>query len=280
MTILLVGFDSAWTSINRGAMVGVLFTAHGFKELGAPLVVNYQEAERKIQEWQSDHRPEATIIMVDQPIIVNNAAGQRPVENIAGSAVSRRRGGMQPANTGKENTFGRGAPVWPFLGRFGGPGNPLEPLRDTLVLETYPALALIALGWTLNDSRLTGRLPKYNPKSKKKFSALDWQHVCGWVTCEFRKRGLADLVRWLEKAGLDQSPVKGDQDCLDACICLLAALHLVEQKECMMVGDLATGYIVVPWGKNLSEELKVRCVKTGRNPADWVRSFRLRADDA
>ena len=72
-------------------------------------------------------------------------------------------------------------------------------------------------------------------------------------------------------------PRKIDQDGLDACICLLAALYLAEAKSCLMVGNTATGYIVVPYGENLYEELKVRCEQTGRAPSEWVRSFRLSA---
>jgi len=88
-------------------------------------------------------------MLLDQPTIVNNAAGQRPVENIVGSPVSRRYGGMQPANIAKEEMFGKETPVWPFLPRFGGPADPLEPVEGTRVFETYPVLAMIALGWTL-----------------------------------------------------------------------------------------------------------------------------------
>jgi hypothetical protein len=63
---------------------------------------------------------------------------------------------MQAANTGKEEMIGSEAPLWPLLTRFGGPANPLEPLTKTRVFETYPVLAMIALGWTLPDSRLVG----------------------------------------------------------------------------------------------------------------------------
>ena len=54
---------------------------------------------------------------------------------------------------------------------------------------------------------------------------------------------------------------------------MLVALHLVERKECIMVGDLKTGYIVVPHDAKLKKELEDRCTHTGRNPAEWVRSF-------
>ena len=137
--------------------------------LGSPQIVNYCEAEGTILKWQAEQKTVATIVLLDQPTIVKNAAGQRPVENIVGSPVSLRHGGMQPASTARKEMFGKDAPVWRFLMRFGGPANPLQPLAGTTVFETSPVLAIIALGWTLPDSRPAGRLPKYNPERKKPF---------------------------------------------------------------------------------------------------------------
>jgi len=116
--------------------------------------------------------------MLDQPTIVVNPAGQRPVENIVGSAISLRYGGMQPANADREEMVGATAPMWPFLTRFGGPADPLAPIAATRVFETYPALVLIAFGWMRQDSRRAGRLPKYSPERRKTFSISDWQYVC------------------------------------------------------------------------------------------------------
>lgn len=127
-------------------------------------------------------------MLLDQPTIVTNATGQRPVENLVGSPVSLRYGGMQPANTSRGEMFGNNAPVWPFLARFGGPADPLQPVAGTRVFETYPVLAMIALGWILPDSRVTGRLPKYNPERRKTFSIADWKHVCGLASGAFRQR--------------------------------------------------------------------------------------------
>lgn len=61
----------------------------------------------------------------------------------------------------------------------------------TGVIETYPVLTMIALRWTLPepDGRLTGRLPKYNPKVRSKFLLEDWQHVCRATSKEFSDRG-------------------------------------------------------------------------------------------
>lgn len=276
MTTVLVGFDSAWTPTNSGALVGVLQLDNGtFREFGPPRIVDYREAEGVILKWQAKQAPTATIVLLDQPTIVKNAAGQRPVENLVGSPVSLRYGGMQPANTAKEEMFGREAPVWPFLTRFGGPADPLELVADTRVFETYPVLAIIALGWTLPDSRAAGRLPKYNPERKKSFSISDWQHLCRLASGAFRERGLMVIYEWIEGAARKTSPRKRDQDGLDACLCLLVALYLAQRKDCLMVGDLQTGYMVVPYDAGLGAELEARCNQTGRAPSEWVRKFRL-----
>ncbi len=276
MTSLLVGFDSAWTPTNAGALIGLLRANDGsFHELGLPQVVNYPEAESMILKWQAQYKPTATIVLLDQPTIVKNANGQRPVENLVGSPVSRRYGGTQPAYTLREEMFGEDAPVWHFLSRFGGPADPFEPLGDTQVFETYPALVMIALDWMLPDSRPAGRLPKYNPERKRTFSVSDWRHVCQLTTTAFRERGLVAVVKWLDDIARKTVPRKSDQDCLDACICLLAALYLAELRECLIVGNQDTGYIVVPYGKRLFEELTERCEQTGRASFEWIRPFHL-----
>lgn len=277
MTTLLVGFDSAWTAKNSGALVGVLLRDDGtFNELGPPRIADYGKAEAAILQWQAEQTPTVTIVLLDQPTIVNNAAGQRqrPVENVVASPVGRRRGATQSTNINRKG-FGKEAPVWPFLARFGGPADPLEPVAGTRVFETYPVLTMIALDWMLPDSRTMGRLPKYNPKCKKTFSTSDWQHVCRLVSDAFRERGLMGIVAWIDDAAGKSSPRKSDQDRLDACLCLLVALYLAERKDCLMVGDRQTGYIVVPNGDALRAELETRCRKTGREPSQWVRVFRM-----
>jgi predicted RNase H-like nuclease len=135
-SILLIGFDSAWTAKKSGALVGTLYSDDGtLCDLGPPQRAKYSEAEKIILQWQNTWKPQHTVIMVDQPTIVKNSLGQRPVENIVGSLVSLRYGGMQPANTSKKVMFGKAAPVWQFLNSFGGAANPLVLTSETLVLR-------------------------------------------------------------------------------------------------------------------------------------------------
>jgi len=276
-TALLVGFDSAWTAHNSGAVVGVLRFGDGsFGELGLTKTVNYPQAQDVISEWQAEFTPGTTIIMLDQPTIVGNATGQRPVENIVGSLVGIRYGGMQPANTSKTEMFGAEAPVWRFLELFGRASNPLELVAGTQVFETYPVLAIIALNWSLVDpskqARPSGRLPKYNPDRRKTFSLSDWRHVCAHTSGAFKDRRISELAKWIDEVSRLTEVHKEDQDGVDACICLLVALHLAEGKKCIMVGNMESGYMVVPHSTELECELCTRCVNTGLVPADWVRN--------
>ena len=274
MSTLLIGFDSAWTAANSGAITGLVQCDGGnFLELGSPQSVDYRQAEEIILAWQGEIIPAVTVIMLDQPTIVTNAAGQRPVENIVGSPVSLRYGGVQPANTSKEEMFGASAPIWPFLRRFGGPANPLKPASNTWVFETYPVLAMIALEWTQLDVRATGRLPKYNPERRKTFTAADWQHVCRLASAALNERGLTQTAGWIANVALKSSPRKSDQDCLDACLCLIVAIYFSEGKDCLMVGNMQTGYMIVPCNNALCTELENRCRDTGRVPSHWVRVF-------
>jgi predicted RNase H-like nuclease len=275
MSTLLIGFDSAWTATKCGAIVGALSSSDGVvRALGPPQTADYNEAADVILKWQVALRPTSTIVLLDQPTIVGNASGQRPVENIVGSPVSSRYGGMQPANTNRKEMFGRDAPVWSFLEQFGGAADPLDAL-PVEVFATYPVLAMIALGWTLPDSRASGRLAKYNPERKKTFSLSDWRYVCGKLSDQFKERGLKEVFQWLETARRNPSPRKSDQDSVDSCFCLLVALYLVERRDCLMVGNRQTGYIIVPDSAELRTELEVRCSLTDRVPSEWVQAVRL-----
>ena len=274
MKTLIVGFDSAWTREKSGALVGALHSDCGsFQGLGSPDLADFSEAYKIISDWKNQHKSEKTIIMLDQPTIVCNSEGQRPVENIVASPVGLRYGGVQPANRKRDEMFGDNAPIWEFLSNYGDPENPFLSSYDTFVLETYPVLSIIALGWSLPDSRKAGRLPKYNPERRKTFSTLDWVHVCQSLASELCKFELVSLSQWVESLKNLDKPHKHDQDGIDACICLIVGLHLADGKECLMVGDIDSGYMIVPSMAGLYKELIDRCKNTARMSSKWVQPF-------
>jgi predicted RNase H-like nuclease len=183
---------------------------------------------------------------------------------------------MQPANRRRTEMFGPDAPVWEFLAGLGGAADPFDDAQSTRVLETYPVLAIIALGWTLPDKeRPAGRLPKYNPERRKTFAISDWTHVCRTTSVWLATAGARESAAWAEGAAIKTKPTKSDQDRLDACICLVSALHLANGREGLLVGCCATGYIVVPDSEMLRNEFERRCVELGREATSWVRVFRL-----
>lgn len=57
MATLLVGFDSAWTPTNSGAIAGILQSDDGtLHDLGEPQIANYPEAEQVIVRWQTEQK--------------------------------------------------------------------------------------------------------------------------------------------------------------------------------------------------------------------------------
>jgi predicted RNase H-like nuclease len=168
--------------------------------------------------------------------------------------------------------FGDQAPIWDYLQAFGGPSDPLCSFASG-IFETYPVLTAIALKWTHTQGQW-GRLPKYNPARKKTFLLSDWKHVCESAAVLFAKLELLQVAQWLKDAYRRGEPCKADQDGVDACLCLVTALYLAEGKECLIVGDQQTGYIVVPHDADLLAELNARSTAIGRIPADWVQRFR------
>jgi predicted RNase H-like nuclease len=273
---LLIGFDSAWTAANQGAVVGVIQHDNGeFQPLGLPIVASFAAAEQAILTWQAEYAVERTIILIDQPTIVRNASGQRPVEHIVASLVGRRYGGMQPANTGRLGMF-HGAPIWPFLDRFGGPSDLLSCSRHTEIFETYPVLTIIAQGWIQSDDlRPCGKLPKYNPIRRSTFRIDDWAYLCGKLSGFFRERGVAEVADWIESIRHLQSPRKSDQDGLDACLCLLVAMDMAVGRCCMVTGQQESGYIVTSASEIIEIELTQRCIQTERDPTKWISSLHL-----
>jgi predicted RNase H-like nuclease len=277
MKRLIIGFDSAWTAGNYGAIVGLLQVGdRRFVELDEPEVVNFEEAKTLIDKLQHKHSTGQTVIFIDQPAIVRNERGSRQAETIVASSVGRRYGGVQPASKSRLGMFDSAAPIWCFLEKFGGPADPLSPVANSSVFEVYPVLAAIALDWTLDDpgQRPSGRLPKYNP-DRPRFLADDWQHVCNKLSYEFKRRKLFKISRWIASVAQLKEPTKKHQDKLDACICLLVAVHFLEGKSCLMVGDLESGYIVAPNKNELCAELAVHCRKRKWRPEDRIHTFAL-----
>ena len=103
------------------------------------------------------------IIAIDQPTIVPNRKGMRPVEKVAASLASYIGGGVQTSNQSKIGRFDVDAPIWQFkklLDAIKDPELSRKAHDGHSIIEVFPALASPSL-----NSNFHGRLraPKYNP---------------------------------------------------------------------------------------------------------------------
>jgi hypothetical protein len=69
--------------------------------------------------------------------------------------------------------------------------------------------------------------------------------------------GGEELAEWCRAAGRNAQPRKSDQDKLDSALCVLIALHwrLCPREESLLLGDLTTGYMVLPASQEVRKYL-------------------------
>lgn len=241
------GFDSAWTDnpSKPGAILTIYEDANGSLSSKEPKLATFDQARAEILRVQNEHS--FHLVAIDQPTIVPNLSGCRPVERVASSLVCRLKGGVQPANRGKRGMFCDQSAIWRFLGALphkqdvigataGGIGN--------FILEVYPVFALAA--W-VPEFLQRRRGPKYNPE-RKTFLLSDWQLVCRSLAQRAEDYGLKTLRDWMIDAGQRAKPGKADQDCVDGAICALIAVDLTRLgfEGSVVVGDPKSGYIAAP----------------------------------
>src|SRR5690606_6355272 len=138
-------------------------------------LVSFAQARTLIDELRTDFA--VSLVALDQPTVVPNAVGSRPVDNGAASLVSLVGGGGQPANRSKSGRFSDTSPIWSFISGLEATEDPIQARTASaghFLIEVFPALALPAL-----DDGFAQRLraPKYNPQNRKKFRLEDWQAV-------------------------------------------------------------------------------------------------------
>ena len=260
-----VGFDSAWTDKSPGGICWATFAGERFVEWGEPSCATFDDAADIIKKLRE--RSAYTLVALDQPTIVNNKTGMRPVEKVAASLISKLKGGVQPANRSKESMFGDDAPIWKFLNRIDATQNPAEAriaAKGLHLIEVFPALALPSLELCILERK---HKASYNPSDKKKFSPEDWQLVAKAVQRHANKLSVAPLAEWAERMARKNPPTKPDQDRLDAVICLIIALYwrCRNKQDMAVIGDTKSGYMVTPVAPQTKEILQ-KAAEKGRVP--------------
>lgn len=253
---IYIGFDSAWTDnpTAPGAICAVGIEK-GYPALfQRPELVSFDQALVFIRKVRSETG--LTLVALDQPTVVPNSTGMRPVERVAASLVGWLGGGVQPSNRSRCRMFCDAAPIWHFLSELKAEEKPERARsadRGLHLIEVFPALALPSL-----DDRFFGRrrAPKYNP-IRNTFRLCDWKHVTKSAQKQARLFGCEELAEWCRTAEEIPQPRKPHQDKLDAALCVLIAMHwrLRARESSMILGDLSSGYMVLPASPQVREYL-------------------------
>jgi predicted RNase H-like nuclease len=143
-----VGFDSAWTGSAKapGAVCAIRCDRAGQLSSSEPTLTSFDQASDFVA---GEHElSDVCIVALDQPTIVPNLGGRRPVDKVAASLISWLGGGVQPANRSKKGMFDDAAPIWRFKQRLNA-SEDAEAARSAdkglFLIEVFPALALPSL---------------------------------------------------------------------------------------------------------------------------------------
>lgn len=262
---IIFGFDSAWTDAPAapGAICAIAFDAKRDALFFEPRLVSFAEAREFIETRRHDYA--VSLVALDQPTVVPNSMGSRPVDKVAGSLVSFVGGGVQPANRSKLGMFCDKAPIWPFLSSLCATEEPIEArsaVKGHFLIEVFPALALPAL-----HPDFAARLgaPKYNPQNRRKFRIEDWQAVARTIAATAEALGIVGLASWAMRMAALSSPLKADQDRLDASICALIGLiwRGGAAHASAMLGDVKSGYMITPVSDVTRSRLEKAALRRG-----------------
>ena len=260
---IIFGFDSAWANNQKGAICAIGIAQDGQSSFHEPKPAYFADALEYIRERQQQDYARS-LVAIDQPTIVRNETGMRPVEKTVGSLIGYIGGGTQPANLGKADLFGDDSDFGQFLLELRATEDPLAARAGEVgnfMIEVYPALALPSLKSQFAE-RLGG--PKYNPE-KDNFCQEDWVTVTDVVADLASRHSIDGLEDWAKGMGRIEEPRKADQDRLDAAICALVGYlwRFGPSGTVAMIGDLDSGYMITPISSDTRPRLEKAAHKNG-----------------
>ena len=103
-----VGFDSAWGGKAKGGICAAIFDNGRLERFSTPEPASFDHATATIEQIRQE--ADYTLVAIDQPTMVPNAEGMRPVEKVAGALKT----GVQPAFL-RSKMWWSSAPIWTFL---------------------------------------------------------------------------------------------------------------------------------------------------------------------
>lgn len=266
---LLIGFDSAWGERAKGYITAALQdNSDSLEFILTPTAVRWQSALELINTLYDKTNATCVSIFIDQPVIIKNQAGQRPVEKIVSSIIGTLGGGVQAAYL-DSHLHSDDSNLQHFIAR-------CQQSFECEIIETYPTLSNVACGWLVHDAD-TGqqKLAKYNP-DKKSFSLAHWKYICDQLADEFLSTGLCKPAEVIRELKAISAPKKMHQDQLDSFICLFNAICSFKFKSSMLVGEAGSGQISIPYNEELAAALRTRCQAIALEPNSYVHTSDIR----
>jgi predicted RNase H-like nuclease len=241
---VFLGLDLAWSERNPSGLAA-LDESGRVLELRADLV-----AFDEILAWVRRHAAATTVLGIDMPTIVPNAAGTRPCERELRTVFQRHQAGPHPANRGRPD-FRDGGRARALLDRLAADGFcerlDVGPRTDgRFAFEVFPHPAHV---------RLFARDSIFRYKKK---AGRTWPEVWrGWAEYRAALAGLRDAEPPLHVpesvpmgVALKGRAYKVWDDSLDALTCAYVAAFVWRYgpsgPEVRTFGNLTDGYIVIP----------------------------------
>jgi predicted RNase H-like nuclease len=250
-----VGIDLAWGE-EKPSGVAVIDSEGVVQRADAKLLGNAE-----ICQFAGLDSPEATVVAIDAPLIVQNTMGQRPVEVQLTSIFGRYDAGPHSSNRSKPNfqETGRVQRMVKLLGEQGfsqqSKIQKQEPQRS--FVEVFPAPALVMLfPCHLHTAHTHCRPPRYKHKSGRDWSELysEWEiYRARLRSLEGREPALTLSPAVKDRMSIDIGTCTGTaykyfDDLLDGILCAYLAYYFWYwgEEACWVVGDLETGYVTLP----------------------------------
>jgi predicted RNase H-like nuclease/ppGpp synthetase/RelA/SpoT-type nucleotidyltranferase len=235
------GLDLAWGE-NRPTGLAVLDAG------GQLLRVSAHQSDEAIVAAMAPYADDDCLVAIDAPLVVKNAAGNRPCEAALNRDFARFDAGAHPSNTAKPEFAGtpRGARLATSLGLDMDPSS-RAPRR---AIEVYPhpaTVALFRLGRTLKYKHKPGRpLPQLRTELQRLMGLIEGL-ADSTVPLHVRDHEVWIALSALVESAQRKSDLRRAEDQVDAVVCAYVALFAVRRPDLTTTyGDFDSGYIVTP----------------------------------
>lgn len=240
--MIYTGIDSAWGGRARGAVCHLLHqdgdNTVTLRE--TPARMYWPELARTVAEWGAEPR----VVLIDQPLVVINRTGMRPVErDINAKLVAEYGCGAYPANLDNTTCFGPIAGIWSLLDALDAAGYAYDPAgmlsgeASRFYAEGYPHLSILGLF----------DLPRVVRYKVHKHEPEEWARLLRLLhsLTEREELRLEDGPGFLQS---DLRQTKANEDLVDALICAYSAAwaHRRGTAGSSILGDAKTGAILTP----------------------------------